>query len=157
MSPRPQRFSSAAGLPLSLQSPDGVSVGPNQPKPQPMSQPTLGFWKLTFAITTGIWLGCLAVAVTAWLIWPNLPPAVVTRLAQPSAGTLASHLPARSNEEMFQQYLQRQHATQEQQNRQIEKSEQEKRFNGAPCQFWLQQYQANPTEGNQRKMDGYCG
>jgi len=151
MSPRPQRFSSAAGLPLSLQSPDGVSVGPNQPKPQPMSQPTLGFWKLTFAIAAGIWLGSLAVAATAWLIWPDLPPAVIARLAQPSAGTPASPLPARSNEEMFQQYLQRQQATQEQ------KSEQGKRFNGAPCQFWLQQYQANPTEGNREKMDGYCG
>ncbi|MBD9499727.1 hypothetical protein M2D07_007820 [Pseudomonas sp. BGr12] len=122
-----------------------------------MSQPTLGFWKLTLAIAAGIWLGCLAVAATAWLIWPDLPTAVVTRLAQPSAETSTSPPPARSNEEMFRQYLQRQQATQEQQNRQVEKSEQEKRFNSAPCQFWRQQYQANPTEGNRQKMDGYCG
>ncbi|MGC4011030.1 MAG: hypothetical protein QM805_19840 [Pseudomonas sp.] len=122
-----------------------------------MSQPSLGFWKLTLAIAAGTWLGCLAVIATAWLVWPELPPAVVTRLAQPPAAKPTTSPPVRSNEEMFQQYLQRQQTTQEQQNRQIEKSEQEKRFNGAPCQFWLQQYQANPTEGNRKKMDGYCG
>jgi len=122
-----------------------------------MSQPTPGFWKLTLAIAAGIWLGSLAVAGTAWLIWPDLPLAIVTRLAQPPAATPATPSSARSNEEMFQHYLQRQQATQEQQNRQMEKSEQEKRFNSAPCQFWRQQYQANPTQGNREKMDGYCG
>ncbi|MDF3865828.1 hypothetical protein P3W53_15205 [Pseudomonas denitrificans (nom. rej.)] len=122
-----------------------------------MSQPTLGFWKLTLAIAAGIWLGCLAIVATAWLIWPDLPPTVMTRLTQPPTATPANPPPTRGNEEMFQQYLQRQQATQEQQNRQIEKSEQEKRFNSAPCQFWRQQYQANPTQGNREKMDGYCG
>ncbi|MBD9675504.1 hypothetical protein IB274_02275 [Pseudomonas sp. PDM18] len=122
-----------------------------------MPQPTLGFWKFTFAIAAGIWLGCLAVAATAWLIWPDLPPAVVSRLAQPPAATPTSPPPPNSNEEMFQQYLQRQQAMQEQQNRQVKKSEQEKRFSSAPCQFWRQQYQANPTQGNREKMDGYCG
>lgn len=122
-----------------------------------MSQPTFVFWKLTLGIAAGIWLGCLAVAATAWLLWPNLPPAVATHLAPPTVTTPTAPPSSRSNEEMFQQYLQRQQATQEQQNRQIEKSEQEKRFNSAPCQFWLQQYQANPTEGNREKMDGYCG
>lgn len=120
--------------------------------PQPLS-----FWKLTLAITAGIWLGCLAVAATAWLIWRDVPPALATRLVQPPVATPATLPSPRSNEEMFQQYLQRQQAVQEQQNRQIEKSAQEKRFNSAPCQFWLQQYQANPTQGNREKMDGYCG
>ncbi|MBB4863929.1 hypothetical protein HNP46_002789 [Pseudomonas nitritireducens] len=119
-----------------------------------MSQP-LNFWKLTFAIAAGIWLGSLAVAVTAWLVWPDMPTALTTRHSSMPATTPAP--PPGSNEEMFQQYLQRRQATQEQQNRQIEKSEQEKRFNSAPCQFWRQQYQANPTQGNQQKMDGYCG
>ncbi|MFV3368416.1 hypothetical protein ACNFH5_09565 [Pseudomonas sp. NY15435] len=122
-----------------------------------MSQPALGFWKLTFAIATGLWLGCLAIAATAWLIWPELPTTVATRLAPPHATNPAAPPPPLSNEEMFQQYLQRQQTAQEQQNRQIEKSEQERRFNSAPCQFWREQYQANPTEGNRQKMDGYCG
>jgi hypothetical protein len=121
-----------------------------------MSQP-ISFWKLTFAIAAGIWLGSLAVAATAWLVWPDMPVALSTRLSSAPTTTPAPPPPPRSNEEMFQQYLQRQQATQEQQNRQIEKSEQEKRFNSAPCQFWRQQYQANPTQGNQAKMDGYCG
>lgn len=122
-----------------------------------MSQPTLSFWKLTFGIAAGIWLGCLAVAATAWLIWRDAPPALASRLYPLSMATPAAPPPPRSNEEMFQQYLQHQQAVQEQQNRQIEKSEQAKRFNSAPCQFWRQQYQANPTEGNREKMDGYCG
>ncbi|MFV3330177.1 hypothetical protein ACNFIA_04505 [Pseudomonas sp. NY15437] len=120
-------------------------------------QPTLGFWKLTLAIAAGIWLGCLAVAATAWLAWPTLPPGLATRLAPPIAPAPAAPPPPRSQEEMFQRYLERQQTVQEQQNRQIEKSEREKRFNSAPCQFWRQQYQANPTEGNRQKMDGYCG
>lgn len=123
-----------------------------------MSQrPTLGFWKLTLAIAAGIWLGCLAVAATAWLAWPTLPPGLATRLVPPVAPAPVAPPPPRSQEEMFQRYLERQQTMQEQQNRQIEKSEQEKRFNSAPCQFWRQQYQANPTEGNRQKMDGYCG
>lgn len=122
-----------------------------------MSQPALGFWKLTLAIAAGIWLGCLAVAATAWLVWRDAPPALVTHLAAPASTAPVAPPPPRSNEAMFQQYQQRQQAVQEQQNRQIEKSEQERRFNSAPCQFWRQQYQANPTEGNRQKMDGYCG
>lgn len=122
-----------------------------------MPQPTLRFWKLTLAIAVGTWLGCLAVAATAWLVWRNIPLALAPHLAPPSTATSTAPPPTRSNEEMFQQYLQRQQALQEQQNRQVEKSEQEKRFNSAPCQFWLQQYQADPTQKNREKMDGYCG
>ncbi|MFR0688612.1 hypothetical protein ACLUTX_04410 [Enterobacterales bacterium AE_CKDN230030158-1A_HGKHYDSX7] len=123
-----------------------------------MSQPTLGFWKLTFAIACGIWLGGVALAATAWLIWPELPSALSNRqVAQPMAAAPAQAAPSHSNEEMFQRYLQHQQRAQEQQNRQIEKTEQEKRFNSAPCQFWRQQYQANPTQTNREKMDGYCG
>ncbi|MBV7581595.1 hypothetical protein KW851_02115 [Pseudomonas sp. PDM33] len=118
-----------------------------------MPQPTLSFWKLTLAIAAGIWLGCLAVAATAWLIWRDAPLA----LTHPLAPSPTAPPPARSNEEMFQQYLQRQQATQEQQNHEIEKAERDKRFNSAPCQFWLQQYQADPTQKNREKMDGYCG
>ncbi|QIE89207.1 hypothetical protein [Pseudomonas nitroreducens] len=129
----------------------------SQPKPLPMPQPTLSFWKLTLAIAVGTWLGCLAVAATAWLVWRNIPLALAPHLAPPSTATSTAPPPTRSNEEMFQQYLQRQQALQEQQNRQVEKSEQEKRFNSAPCQFWLQQYQADPTQKNREKMDGYCG
>lgn len=119
----------------------------------PQTNPTLSFWKLTLAVTIGIWLGGMAVAATAWLIWRDIPSFVA---AQPSAAP-ATPLAPRSNEEMFQQYLQRQQAAQEQQNHQVEKSEQEKRFNSAPCQFWRQQYQADPTERNREKMDVYCG
>ncbi|WP_448682365.1 hypothetical protein [Pseudomonas nicosulfuronedens] len=156
MSPLPATLQGVAGPPLSFKGADRLSVGLRQPQPLLMSQPTVSFWKLTFGIAAGIWLGCLAVAATAWLVWPELSPAV-TRLAPPAMKAPTAPPAPRSNEEMFQQYLQRQQATQDQQNRQFEKSEQEKRFNSTPCQFWLQQYQANPTQGNREKMDRYCG
>lgn len=123
----------------------------------PQTSYTPSFWKLTFAVAIGIWLGSMAVAATAWLIWRDIPPFMATRTTAPPVAAPTTPPPSRSNEEMFQQYLQRQQAIQEQQNRQIEKSEQQKRFNSAPCQFWRQQYQANPTQTNREKMDGYCG
>ncbi|MFV3305634.1 hypothetical protein ACNFBT_10160 [Pseudomonas sp. NY15181] len=125
-----------------------------------MSQtPThLSAWKLALGIAAGIWLGCMAVAATGWLIYRALPPFLASSYpAAPPATPPAAPPAPRSNEEMFQQYQQRQQAVQEQQNREAEKAEQDKRFNSAPCQFWRQQYQAEPTERNREKMDGYCG
>jgi len=123
-----------------------------------MPPTTISFWKLTFAIAAGIWLGSLAVAATGWLIWRDAPPCLSSQQGATFTPLPPNTPPApRSNEEMFRQYLQGQQAVQEQQNRQIEKSEQEKRFNSAPCQFWRQQYQANPTQTNREKMDRYCG
>ncbi|WP_152221637.1 hypothetical protein [Pseudomonas sp. SCB32] len=120
----------------------------------------LSAWKLILSIAAGIWLGCMAVAATGWLIWRDVPPLLAshpaTAPAAPAAIPAAPPAP-RSNEEMFQQYQQRQQAVQEQQNREAEKAEQDKRFNSAPCQFWRQQYQAEPTQRNREKMDGYCG
>ena len=156
MSPQPATQQGVAGLPPSVKGADEVSVGHRQPQPLLMSQLTVSFWKLTFSIAAGIWLGCLAVAATAWLAWSELPPAVIHLAAPTQTAPIAPPAP-RNKEEMFQQYLQRQQAAQDQQNQQVERTEQEKRFNSAPCQFWLQQYQANPTQGNREKMDGYCG
>ncbi|QRY78996.1 hypothetical protein JVX91_26055 [Pseudomonas sp. PDNC002] len=123
----------------------------------PETPVTFSAWKLILSIAAGIWFGCLAVAVTLWLIWHAAPPFLTARPAPSTEATPATSTPPHSNEEMFQQYLQRQQAAQERQNREIEKAEQDKRFNSAPCQFWLQQYQADPTQKNREKMDGYCG
>ena len=53
--------------------------------------------------------------------------------------------------------LENQRKAQAEQSRQVEQSERERRFNSAPCQFWRQQYQADPSEKNRLKMVGYCG
>lgn len=121
----------------------------------PQTPVTFSAWKLTLSIAAGIWLGFIAVALTCLLLYHYLPLGLA-----PTAATQAPAVapaPSASNEPMFQQYLERQKSVQEQQNRQIEKTEQEQRFNSAPCQFWRQQYQADPTERNREKMDGYCG
>ncbi|WP_207885014.1 hypothetical protein [Pseudomonas sp. 30_B] len=117
----------------------------------------LSAWKLILSIAAGMWLGCMAVAATGWLIYRAYPPLLASHPAPPPATPSATAPTPRSSEEMFQQYQQRQQAVQEQQNREVEKAEQDKRFNSAPCQFWRQQYQAEPTERNREKMDGYCG
>lgn len=123
----------------------------------PQTRTHLGAWKLILSIAAGIWLGCMAVAATGWLIWRDSPPFLAsqpTASPVPPPGTPPT---PQSNEAMFQQYQQRQQAVQEQQNREVEKVEQDKRFNSTPCQFWRQQYQAEPVERNREKMDAYCG
>ncbi|MDF3935858.1 hypothetical protein [Pseudomonas citronellolis] len=121
-----------------------------------MSAPTPSFWKLTFGVALGIWLGCAAVALSAALLYrwlPELPAQVASRVAPPSAPTPQKD----ASEAMFQQYLANQRQLQAEQNQQAERSERDKRFNSAPCQFWRQQYQVDPSEKNRQKMDGYCG
>lgn len=123
----------------------------------PQTPTHLSAWKLTLSIAAGIWLGCMTVAATGWLIYRDGPPLLANRSAMPPATPQATAPAPYGNEEMFQQYLQRQQAVQEQQNREIEKAERDRRINSAPCQFWRQQYQAEPTQKNREKMDGYCG
>lgn len=123
-----------------------------------MSAPGLSFCKLVLGIAAGIWLGCAAVALSALLLSRYLPqlPATVAAHVLPAAPAAQPPSDA-SGTAMFQQYLDNQHKVQAQQNRQVEQGERDKRFNSTPCQFWRQQYQADPSEKNREKMDGYCG
>ncbi|MEL7940722.1 hypothetical protein [Pseudomonas delhiensis] len=123
-----------------------------------MSSSSLSFWKLALGIAAGIWLGFVAVALSCVLLlrlWPGAPLPLPARLSPAPATTPAPGQDA--NAAMFQQYLENQRKAQAEQGRQVEQSEHERRFNSAPCQFWRQQYQADPSEKNRLKMDGYCG
>ncbi|SDH95396.1 hypothetical protein [Pseudomonas panipatensis] len=128
-----------------------------------MPEPTLRIstWKLILGIAAGIWLGCAAVAVSGALLYhwlPGFPKALGTPAsATPPAAPAQPAATGDGSEAMFQRFLENQRQIQAQQNRQVEQSEQDKRFNSAPCQFWRQQYQADPSEKNRQKMDSYCG
>lgn len=123
-----------------------------------MSTPGFSTWKLVFGIAAGIWLGFAAVALSCALLYRYLPqgPAEVAKRVLP-ASTSAQPAAEDANAAMFQQYLDTQRKLQGEQNQKVEQSERDKRFNSAPCQFWRQQYQADPSEKNRIKMDGYCG
>ncbi|MEG7362143.1 hypothetical protein [Pseudomonas citronellolis] len=117
-----------------------------------MSSPSISLCKLALGIAAGIWLGFVAVALSCVLLlrlWPGAPLPLPAGLSPAPASAPAPTPDA--NAAMFQQYLENQRKAQ------VEQSERERRFNSAPCQFWRQQYQADPSEKNRLKMDGYCG
>lgn len=123
-----------------------------------MSTPGFSTWKLALGIAAGIWLGFAAVALSCALLYRYLPQAP----AEVAKRVLPAPAPARptaedANAAMFQEYLESQRKLQAEQNQKVEQSERDKRFNSAPCQFWRQQYQADPSEKNRVKMDAYCG
>lgn len=123
-----------------------------------MSAPGFSTWKLVFGIAAGIWLGFAAVALSCALLYRYLPqaPAEVAKRVMPVP---APERPTAedSSAAMFQQYLENQRKLQGEQDQKVEQNERDKRFNSAPCQFWRQQYQADPSEKNRMKMDSYCG
>lgn len=125
-----------------------------------MSTPGFSAWKLALGIAAGIWLGFAAVALSCALLYHYLPqaPAEVAKRVLPAPVPVPERPTAEeANSAMFQQYLESQRKLQAEQNKKVEQSERDKRFNSAPCQFWRQQYQADPSEKNRMKMDGYCG
>ena len=125
-----------------------------------MSAPGISTWKLALGIAAGIWLGFAAVALSCALLYRYLPqaPAEVAKRVLPAPAPAPEHAATEdANAAMFQQYLENQRKLQGEQNQKVEQSERDKRFNSAPCQFWRQQYQADPSEKNRMKMDGYCG
>lgn len=123
-----------------------------------MSAPGFSTWKLVFGIAAGIWLGSAAVALSGALLLHYLPetPATLAKRVLPAPPTPQPGAED-ANAAMFRQYQENQRKLQAEQNGQVEQSDREKRFNSAPCQFWRQQYQADPSQKNREKMDGYCG
>ncbi|MDF3846353.1 hypothetical protein P3W55_32045 [Pseudomonas citronellolis] len=122
-----------------------------------MSSPSISLCKLALGIAAGIWLGFVAVVLSCVLLlrlWPGAPLPLAGLSPAPASAPAPT---PDANAAMFQQYLENQRKAQAEQSRQLEQSEREQRFNSAPCQFWRQQYQADPSEKNRLKMDGYCG
>jgi hypothetical protein len=121
---------------------------------------TLRPLKLILSIAVGIWLGFLAVALTAWLIYKALPPeqtqavnSAATQLTTPPAAKPK----ADSDNPMFDQYRQILQDSEARQAQEAEQAERQRSFNGPKCQFWMQQNQTAPSEKSRAAIYQFCG
>jgi hypothetical protein len=121
---------------------------------------TLRPLKLVLSIAAGIWLGFLAVLLTGWLIYKVLPAeqaqAVSNAATQLTAPPAAKPQP-QSDNPMFDQYRQILRDSEARQAQEAEQAERQRSFNGAKCQFWMQQNQTAPSEKSRAAIYQYCG
>lgn len=97
-------------------------------------------------IAAGLWLGFVAIALSAWLAWAQWGGST---LPVPAASALA---PAPAQEQMFEQY---------QQNlRRLEQPPTNGNARGMEdpkCKFWLQQDRTAPSEKSRANVQQFCG
>lgn len=121
---------------------------------------TPGPLKLALAIAAGIWLGSLAVAFSAWLLYKALPAEQAQALHN-AAATLTSPPAARpkpeSDNPMFEQYRQILRDSEARQTQEAEQADRQRSFNGPKCQFWMQQNQTAPSEKSRAAVYQFCG
>jgi hypothetical protein len=121
---------------------------------------TLHPLKLVLSIAAGIWLGFLAVALTAWLIYKALP-AEQTQALNNAAAQLTIPPGAKprpeSDNPMFDQYRQMLRDSEARQAQEAEQVERQRSFNGPKCQFWMQQNQTAPSEKSRAAIYQFCG
>lgn len=117
--------------------------------------------KLVLCIALGIWLGCLAVAATAWFGYRHLVGAAWEQVGQGTTAPLGSPIgpqpapvPApQDNAQMFERYQQNQSATQQRDNARIEEAE---RLASPKCQFWTAQLRNAPNEKARQNVERFC-
>lgn len=121
---------------------------------------TLHPLKLVLSIAAGIWLGFLAVLLTAWLVYKALPAEQAQALKN-TASELTTPPAAKANPEsdnpMFDQYRQILREGEARQAEQVEQAERQRNFNAPKCQFWMQQNQTAPSEKSRAAIYQFCG
>ncbi len=121
-----------------------------------MSDRPLSLLKLSVAIALGVWLGFIAIALTAWLASRYLLPQSLAPVAQAveQLGKPAPVAPEPPNP-MFEQYQQNLHK-QEQQQTLDQARNNARNLSNPKCQFWLQQDQNAPTEKTRAYVLQFC-
>ncbi len=116
--------------------------------------------KWVLCIALGIWLGFVAIALTLYLLYKALPPEqaqtvknAATQITTP-APTAAK---PKTESPMFDQYQQNLRESEARQAQEAEKAERQRSFNGAKCQFWMQQDQTAPSEKSRASIYQFCG
>jgi len=121
---------------------------------------TLQPLKLILSIAVGIWLGFLAVGLTAWLIYKALP-AEQTQALSNAAVQLTTPPAAKTKPEsdnpMFEQYQRNLRDSEARQAQDAEQTDRQRSFNGPKCQFWIQQNQTAPSPKSQAAIYQFCG
>jgi hypothetical protein len=138
--------------------------------------------KLILCIALGVWLGCVAVAITGMFAYQSLGVssvsavnAVSTAVNQiklhvphktpspsPSVPAASTSAPQDDSEQasdnpMFEKYKQNLQDTQARQDDDDAKAAREKRISGPKCQFWEQQNQTAPSEKTRANVNLFCG
>jgi len=121
-----------------------------------MSDRPLSLFKLCIAIAAGVWLGFIAIALTAWLASRYLFPQSLAPVAQAGQqlGKPAMVEPQPPNRlfEQYQQNLQKQ----EQQQALDQARSNARNLSNPKCQFWLQQDQNAPNEKTRANVLQFC-
>ncbi|MDI6935501.1 hypothetical protein QMN21_28485 [Serratia sp. Se-PFBMAAmG] len=113
--------------------------------------------QLIVCVALGLWLGAVAVALSAWLalhLWPEqtqpLAAAVAPALARPAPAP-----PADAQGEMFERYKDILHKQEMQQAADAAQGN-PRNLNSPKCQFWLQQNRTAPTDKSQANVLEFC-
>ena len=121
-----------------------------------MSDRPLSLFKLSAAIAFGVWLGFIALALTAWLASRYLFPQSLAPVAQAvqQLGKPAVVAPEPPNR-MFEQYQENLRKNEQQQSLDNARSNLRNQSN-PKCQFWLQQDQTAPSEKSRANVLQFC-
>jgi len=121
-----------------------------------MSDRPLSLFKLSAAIAFGVWLGFIAIVLTAWLASRYLFPQSLAPVAQAvqQLGKPTVVAPEPPNR-MFEQYQQNLHK-QEQQQTLDQARNNARNLSNPKCQFWLQQDQNAPNEKTRANVLQFC-
>ncbi|AMB87751.1 hypothetical protein AWM79_21665 [Pseudomonas agarici] len=133
---------------------------PDRPQPHRRLPVTLNPLQLTASIALGIWLGVLALALSAWLVarfFVAQPLASVAegvrQISQPSP-LVAPQAPGDSTQ-MFEQYTENLRKNEEQQ-RLDQARNSYRNLSNPKCQFWLQQDQTAPSDKSRANVLQLC-
>ncbi|TDV70424.1 hypothetical protein [Pseudomonas sp. LP_7_YM] len=121
---------------------------------------TLRPLKLALSIAAGIWLGCLAVVLTGWLVYKALPAEQTQALNNAAAQLITpptGKAKPESDNSMFDQYRQILRDSETRQAQKAEEADRQRSFNGPKCQFWMQQNQTAPSEKSRAAIYQFCG
>ncbi|KKY52759.1 hypothetical protein AAY86_09545 [Pseudomonas amygdali pv. tabaci str. ATCC 11528] len=118
--------------------------------------------KLIVCIALGIWLGAMAVFLTALLYYKSLPPAQTQALENAAAQLTAppaqkTAAPSGPETEMFRKYEQSLRESEARQAREQAQEQQQRTFNRSKCDFWIQQDRTAPSEKSRASINQYCG
>ena len=121
-----------------------------------MSDRPLSLFKLSAAIAFGVWLGFIAIVLTAWLASRYLFPQSLAPVAQAvqQLGKPTVVAPEPPNR-MFEQYQQNLHKQEQQQTLDQARNNARNLYN-PKCQFWLQQDQNAPSEKTRANVLQLC-
>jgi hypothetical protein len=125
--------------------------------------------RLVLIIAFGIWLGFMAVGMSAWVIYqtlytPSQPPAEITTLTTPPGirQPQAPALPAMPSDpalatqnHMFEQY--QENLSRQEMSGAVEDARRNPdNFANPKCQFWLQQAQTAPSDKSRANVLMFC-